>query len=234
MPPIAKTAIRISSGAMVLAVAAACGSGGGEAGPYGGPPGDGDLGFVGSGGRGMGGQGSRDAGIDAGRGMPVSDGGLFDSGGEVDAASGGMSKDGGNGNIVDAMAEGGSGNVLDGGAGVGVMFNLPPGFFPSLSWVISGPSGDYSGTITFGDAQSIEFVVGGIEAGSGYVLEIAGTDIYGDHCSGASAPFVVSAGEVAGAGIVLGCSPAVGDAAVPAMITTGSVGVDAGVTFRDF
>jgi hypothetical protein len=232
MPTVAKSAIRTTFAVMALAAAAACGSAH-EAGPYEGAPDDDNLGFVGSGGRGFGrdgGAGGKDSGDDSGKGTTVT---RLDAGG-VESGTGGSPGDGGKGSLGEAGgAEGGGGNVPDGGSGVGVKFNLPPGFFPSLDWVVSGPGGHYSGTVTFGNAQSIEFVIGGIEAASGYVLEISGTDVDGDRCSGASAPFAIVAGEVAGAGIVLTCAPGLSDAAGPANVTTGSVGVDAGVMFRD-
>ena len=225
MSTVAKIVIRTTCGLMVLAAAADCGSAG-EAGPYGGEPG-GNLGFVGSGGRGVG------YGHDAGTG--IADGGVDGGSARADGGDGGKSSDGGNGNGMggDAGGEDAGGN-LDGGSGASGIFNLPPGFFPSLDWVISGPSGSRSGTVMFGNAQSIEFVAGGIPAGSGYTLAIAGVDIYGDPCNGTSAPFEVLAGQVASVGIVLACTAPLTDAAGPANVTTGSVEVDAGVIFRDF
>jgi hypothetical protein len=120
----------------------------------------------------------------------------------------------------------------DSGSSVSVTFNIPPGLFASLDWVISGPNGYYSGTVYFGQAHSIEFVAGGVDAGSGYTITLAGMDRYGDPCSGTSAPFVVTAGQVSGAGVVLTCDVPVGDA-TPADVTTGAVGVEAGVVLHD-
>ena len=102
----------------------------------------------------------------------------------------------------------GEGTTGDGGSQVGVTFNLPPGFFPSLSWQISGPGGVYSGVVYFGDAQSLEFVVGGIVAGNDYTIALEGTDRDGMPCSGTSAPFDVVAGQVSGAGVLLTCAGA--------------------------
>jgi hypothetical protein len=212
----------------ILAVAAgaavACG-GDGLGGPYGGEW-PGTIGSVGSGGGGIGfgkdgGPGDAGASLD---GATQSDAGGPVDGGEM-LAEAALPGDGGGQPGMDA-------STTDGGSGVGVTFNEPPGFFVSLDWVISGPSGYYSGTVYFGDAHSIEFVVGGIVAGSGYTMTLAGNDRYGDPCSGTSAPFDVVAGQITGAGLLLRCT-APGDAAEPADVTMGSVGLDAGIILVD-
>jgi hypothetical protein len=212
----AKKSVRIASGIAFVGAAVACGSQD-FAGPYGGELG-GDFGIVGSGGRGSGYGGS-----DGGRGDSGLDGGS--ASGSPDGSPGvdGGSGNGGNGGHHDAGADAG---LLDGGSAVAVTFDWPPGIFASLDWVISGPSGYYSGTIYFSDAHSLEFVAGGIQAGSGYTITLAGNDRYGGPCSGTSAPFEVFAGEVSGVGVVLTCNP-------PPKVTTGSVGVEAGVVFHD-
>src|SRR5580698_3682645 len=196
MPGVANTAFRSTFGVMFLAALVACGSEG-EAGPYGegGFPG---LGFVGSGGRGSG-YGS-DAG---GNGDGSAEGG---SGGRDGGDAGSEGEEGGAGGLDASVRDAGEGATGDGGSQVGVTFNLPPGFFPSLSWEISGPSGVYTGVVTFGAAQSLEFVVGGILAGNDYTIAIAGTDVDGMPCSGTSAPFDVVPGQVAGAGVLLICT----------------------------
>jgi hypothetical protein len=202
----------------------ACG-GDGLVGPYGG--GWGTVGSVGSGG----------GGIGFGK-----DGGPHDAGASLDGAAqsdAGGPVDGGEMLAEAAVPPGGDGgqpgmdaSTTDGGAGVGVSFIEPPGFFVSLDWVISGPSGYYSGTVYFGDAHSIEFVVGGIAAGSGYTMTMAGNDRYGDPCSGTSEPFEVVAGQITGAGLLLRCLVP-GDAAEPADVTMGSVGLDAGIVLAN-
>lgn len=221
MPAVANIAFRATFSITVLAALVACGSEGEAAGPYGdgGFPG---LGFVGSGGRGGNAGGNVDASVESGPGAPGRDGG--DAGGEGD--------EGGETGLDAGGQDAGEGTAGDGGSQVGVTFNLPPGFFPSLSWQISGPGGVYSGTVYFGDARSLEFVVGGIVAGSGYTIALEGTDRDGMPCSGTSAPFDVVAGQVSGAGVLLTCAPP-SDAAEPAPVITGSVGVDAAVTFGD-
>jgi hypothetical protein len=228
MRMVATNAACFASGVALLG-AAACGSQGG-AGPYGGGVlGSDDFGFVGSGGGGSGyyrdsgtaaDGGRRNGGLDGGLGSPVADGGN---------AGSSPGPDGGTSHGDDAGEEASP----DGGSMVAVTFNLPPGLFASLDWVISGPSGYYSGTVYFGSAQSIEFVAGGIKAGSGYTITLAGDDRYGDPCSGTSAPFDVLAGQVSGSSVVLTCDVPLGDASQPADVTTGAVGVEAGVILHD-
>lgn len=227
MRVVAKHGIRVAVGTAVLAAAVACGSNGES--PYGG--GLDGLGWVGSG---PGGYGYRP---DAGQGDGGKHDGGADAGSHGSGDSGpedldsGSSSGGGHG---DAQGGGAGDAETDGGSGVGVTFHLPPGFFPSLDWVVSGPSGYYSGTVYFGDAQSVEFVAGGIVAGAGYTITMAGEDRDGDPCSGTSSPFTVVAGQVAGASLVLTCTVPLFDASEPADVVTGSVGVEAGVILPDF
>jgi hypothetical protein len=213
---------------MVGAAVVACGSQAGE-GLNGGELAH-DLGYVGSGGAGS--HHDRDGGeLDAGKPPGHLDGGSVDGSPHVEGGPGGSndggSNDGATGGVEDASVDAPG----DGGSSVNVTFSIPPGLFASLDWVISGPSGYYSGTVYFGQAHSIEFVAGGIHAGSGYRLTLAGTDRYGDPCSGTSAPFDVIAGQVSGAGVVLTCD--VPTDAEAADVATGSVGVEAGVVLSD-
>jgi hypothetical protein len=99
--------------------------------------------------------------------------------------------------------------------------------FKSLDWSITGPH-NYSGSVEFGDARSIEFVAGGIEAGSGYTLTLSGTDTDNDSCKGTSNPFNVQAGTTSDVTIVLTCTR-ITDGSMAADVTTGSVRVEAGV-----
>jgi hypothetical protein len=191
---------------------AACGSQGG--GVYGELP-PGQIGFVGSGG------GRFDGGLlraDAGAGAA-------DSGPRKDASSGNQEPTDGGG-IEDVDVDDGA--PADGGSSVGIMLNLPPGFFASLDWVIEGPAGSYSGTVQFGEARSIEFVVGGIKAGDGYAITLSGFDVDGQPCSGTSAKFSVSPGATTGAGVLIQC--ATGDGATAATVSSGNVAIEAGVS----
>jgi len=188
---------------------AACGSQGGEYGE----PALGQIGFVGSGGN------ERfDGGV-----PPSSDGGAGDGAAGNDAGTGPRGSD--SGDLEDA----GSGNEgsSDGGSNVGIVLNLPPGFFASLDWVIEGPAGSYSGTVQFGGARSLEFVVGGIKAGDGYAITLTGIDAYGQPCSGTSSKFSVSPGATTGAGVLIECDT--GDGAVATPVSTGNVQIEAGV-----
>ena len=106
--------------------------------------------------------------------------------------------------------------------------DVPPGFFPSLDWSVSGPAGSYSGTIHFGASRSHEFVIGGIQAGPDYTVTLTGRDPSGDFCTGTSAPFTVSPGATTGAGVTIECF--IGDGGARAAdVTTGNVAVDASV-----
>ncbi len=116
---------------------------------------------------------------------------------------------------------------------IGMSLEVPPGVnVYALSWTISNTTNTYSGTVNLGDAAifgSVEFVAGGIAAGSNYVLTINGADANGDPCTGASAPFTVAAGSNTTVGLPIVCTVPT-DAATPATVTTGGVQVDAGIT----
>jgi hypothetical protein len=219
----------------IFASIAACGSPGGPGGTTGGVDNGGDdPGFVGSGGYGRVDDGNPPPnGLDGGR--------LFDDGGTGIRDGGTAAVDSssldGDGSVAplrdsgrsDSATELDSGGTSDGDSSVGVAVNAPGGFFVFLDWSISGPAGSYSGRVYFGDARSIEFVAGGIQAGSGYTITLTGTDRDGQSCTGTSAPFTVVAGTVTGAGVLISC-PGSG---VQANVTTGGVSVDAGVATAD-
>ncbi len=86
-----------------------------------------------------------------------------------------------------------------------------------LNWTINGPN-HYSGTVEIGDAQSLEFVIGGILAADGYTITLYGTDPSGTVCTGTSASFSVHPGETSAATVVMSCLPGGG---VPADGSTG-------------
>jgi hypothetical protein len=94
-----------------------------------------------------------------------------------------------------------------------------------LSWTISGPN-TYGGSVEFGDAQSVEWVVGGIAAAHGYTLSVVATDSAGDPCHGTSSPFNVVPGTSTYTMITIVCDTGSAD---PADVTTGSVAIEAGV-----
>jgi hypothetical protein len=205
------------------AVAAACGSTGGD-GALGFPDGGIPIGIVG-GGPGGGRYGASDGGGDSSR---STEGGSDSGDGDGDQIGG---HDGG---VVDARGAGNEGGVQDAGmggddaepgdSGASIAINLPGGF-TSLDWTIDGPH-VYSGTVHLGDAQSIEFVAGGLAEGAGYTVTLRGTDRAGDACSGTSPPFAVSAGAVSFVALEITCTMAT-DATAPADVTTGGVEVDA-------
>ena len=102
----------------------------------------------------------------------------------------------------------------------------------SLSYACTGPSVIPPGTVNFNDAQSIEYTLGGIAAGSGYQCTLTGTDSNGDPCSGVTTSFSVIAGQVTGAGAAITCTVPT-DAALGADVNNGSVGFDATVQVQN-
>jgi hypothetical protein len=182
--------------------------------------GGGNTGMVGSGSPGSGDaaaflDASAQGGADGGGAHPTGDGGAAGDGGGTGPPRGG-----------DGGATGPDGSSPGDGGSIGVGFDEPPGFFSSLVWTVTGPN-TYSGSVDFGPAQSVEFVVGGIDQGDGYALTLSGIDVYGDPCAGTSAPFAVTPGIVVAIGMTVTCTRS-GDGG-PANVTTGSVSVDAGV-----
>jgi hypothetical protein len=118
----------------------------------------------------------------------------------------------------------GQGNV----GSVTMQLDIGPGTaVTSVDWTIANGVNTYSGEALIGDAQSAEFAAGGILAGSGYTVTLTATDSQGDPCTGASAPFSVSAGAVTQTVLVVVCT-APPDGSIAADVTTGPVEVDAG------
>jgi hypothetical protein len=99
-------------------------------------------------------------------------------------------------------------------------------FLYALNYTCTGPSAIPPGTVNFYDAQSIEYILGGVQAGVGYQCTLTGTDSNGDPCSGTTTPFMVSAGQVTGASVAITCTVPT-DASSAADVSTGSVGIDA-------
>jgi hypothetical protein len=115
---------------------------------------------------------------------------------------------------------------------VSAALTLPDGTtITSVTYNISGPT-TTSGSVTIGDAQSIEFVVGGLLQGSGYSITLSATDSMGDHCSGSASGFTIVAGAISNVGINMTC-PHSTDAVVAADVGTGSLAVDASATIVD-
>jgi hypothetical protein len=103
----------------------------------------------------------------------------------------------------------------------------------ALSWTISNGTNTYTGTVQITDdagneAQSVEFVAGGIQAGGGYTITLSGSDSQGDPCKGSSATVTVVAGATSAATVLVTCTvPA--DAALSTPVDSGNIAVDAGV-----
>lgn len=163
--------------------------------------------------------GADDSTADAsGGGDSAIEGSVADAAGSSDSSA--ADRNVPDGDTTDGGASDGAGDGASVTIGLGVHFK-------SLDWSIAGPH-NYSGSVEFGDARSIEFVAGGIEAGSGYTLTLSGIDTDNDSCKGTSNLFSVQAGTTSDVTIVLTCTR-VTDGAMAADVTTGSVRVEAGV-----
>ena len=114
---------------------------------------------------------------------------------------------------------------------VGLNFTLPNVrrhlYFAQLG-SYHGPLNAYSGVVHVNDAESIEFVAGGIASGSGYTLTLSGTSTGGDVCTGTSPSFAVTAGAITSLAFNIVCTTP-NDAAIAQDVTTGGIEVDAGV-----
>jgi hypothetical protein len=103
----------------------------------------------------------------------------------------------------------------------------------SLNWTITNGTNSYTGVINITDdagneAQSIEFVAGGIQAGTGYTITLYGSDSNGDPCTGTSATVSVVAGTTSTASLVITCTVPT-DASLATSVDSGNIAVDAGV-----
>jgi hypothetical protein len=103
----------------------------------------------------------------------------------------------------------------------------------TLTWTISNGTNTYSQPVFITDdagheAQSVEFVAGGIQAGSGYVVTLSGVDSNNDPCTGSSTPVTVMAGATSSATVIVTCTVPT-DAAVATTVDSGNIAVDAGV-----
>ncbi|MGO9836176.1 MAG: hypothetical protein ACLP1X_18400 [Polyangiaceae bacterium] len=129
----------------------------------------------------------------------------------------------------------GSPNGTDTGA-VGLHLTIANGVHVNqLAWTLSNGTNSYSGTVFITDdagheAQSVEFVAGGILAGSGYVVTLYGSDSNGDPCEGISATVTVTAGATSSAIVPVTCT-APTDAAITADVVNGAIAVNAPVVY---
>jgi hypothetical protein len=108
-------------------------------------------------------------------------------------------------------------------------FSTPGGVeIDKVGYLVVGPS-DASGVVDVSMARSsVEFVVGGLKAGSGYTIMLSATDTAGATCTSKPAPFDIVTGATTQVAVVLVCT--LGDGAlVFADAGTGSVEVDAAV-----
>ena len=112
--------------------------------------------------------------------------------------------------------------------GNGVHVNL-------LTWTISNGTNNYSGTVFITDdagheAQSVAFVAGGIQAGSGYTVVLSGSDTRGDPCTGSSQTVAVVPGATSVAEVLVSCIDPP-DGALAALVDSGNIAVDGGIVW---
>lgn len=108
-------------------------------------------------------------------------------------------------------------------------FSIPGGItLESLDYTINGPTST-SGVVDLShSANSVEFVVGGLTAGSGYTLAMSGADTNGDPCVSQPTPFTVGVMETTMVDLTVVCTIG-GGSYVIADAGTGSVQASATV-----
>ena len=127
-------------------------------------------------------------------------------------------------------------NGGDAGA-VGLQLTIANGVHVNqLSWTLSNGTNSYTGIVYITDdagheAQSVEFVAGGILVGSGYVVTLYGADSNGDPCTGTTAAITVMAGATSSATVLVTCT-APTDAAITADIVNGAIAVNVPVEYE--
>ena len=100
---------------------------------------------------------------------------------------------------------------------VSLQLTLPGGQGLTLvSWTITGPNGAstlvQSGSVNLSNANAINFLVGGIAAGSGYTISLSGTSTDGTVTCVGSATFAVTGRATTTVVVPLQCSTAAADA----------------------
>ncbi|HEV3191875.1 MAG TPA: NHL repeat-containing protein [Polyangiaceae bacterium] len=89
---------------------------------------------------------------------------------------------------------------------VGMQLALPDGStVTAVSYTITGGPTAKSGTINVGKSSTVSAVIGGLAAGSGYMISLSGNSDGGDSCAGSAGPFTVKANTALAVSIVLTC-----------------------------
>ena len=98
---------------------------------------------------------------------------------------------------------GSSGNTGE----IGLQLQVGTTRVTSVNYNLTNGAHTYQGVVEVGDASQLLAVLGGIEAGSGYMLTLNAIGSNGVPCSGASAPFTVVSNATVIVGIALVCQP---------------------------
>jgi phospholipase C len=107
-----------------------------------------------------------------------------------------------------------------GDGSVGMRLTLPGGSqLNTVSWIITGgPTGAtslnpvQSNTVNVTNSLSVSFSIGGLPAGSGYLITLSGTTTNGQTSCSGSAPFTVQSQATTSVSVQLACSNAAPDA----------------------
>jgi phospholipase C len=121
--------------------------------------------------------------------------------------------------------EPGSHAPSEGTGSVGLKLTLPGGAqINSISWTITGPSGAstviQSGTVNVQNSTGINFVVGGIPAGTGYSIALTGASTNGSVTCVGSATFSITARTTTSVAVPLQCNTAPGQAGTVSVTAT--------------
>jgi hypothetical protein len=107
-----------------------------------------------------------------------------------------------------------------------VVVDLPAGVVINVvDYVVAGPT-PMQGSVPAGAIPTIDFVVGGLPAGTGYSIQLSASDSAGDTCTG-GASFDIAAGTLTGITVQLQCGNAQ-DAATPGDDSSPPADADAG------
>ena len=100
----------------------------------------------------------------------------------------------------------------------------------SVSWSITNAGSGFSrsGTVNVQSSNTIEFQVGGLPSGAGYLISLSAVSVGGALSCAGSSPFTVAAGTTTGVSVTLACTPAAPDAG--SVVVTGTTVVCAAVT----
>jgi streptogramin lyase len=100
----------------------------------------------------------------------------------------------------------GNGGAVESTGTVGMQVTLPDGsHIGTVSYTISGGPTSKSGTFDVSKSNTVSAIIGGLAAGSGYMISLSATSSAGYPCAGTAGPFTVKANATIPATVVLTC-----------------------------